>query len=139
MYLTENLSQQMIDAGAELTKQLDRSMMIVKASFWYLVSDERAWRLIIATPEVHTSGPRKVYQRVQTALGKLQMAKKGLIASAMRGLSLEDIVVVEPSNPLIILLGQAVGTDKGISHIRFSNNTVGGQFIEDAYIYRLMR
>ena len=53
-------------------------------------------------------------------------------------ISLMDISVVEDNDPLIFLLRKAVRTSEGVSGIRFSQNAINGQFIEDAYIYRLL-
>jgi hypothetical protein len=59
----EQLTGAMIDAGAELTKKLDESGLPVTAALWLFVSDLNEWRLLFASPEVGTKGPRDVYER----------------------------------------------------------------------------
>jgi uncharacterized protein YbjQ (UPF0145 family) len=45
-----------------------------------------------------------------------------------------------PENALIELLSTAIQTPAdAVAGIRFSNNTINGQLIPDAYIYRLTR
>lgn len=141
MYLGETLDEEMIKAGADLTLALDKVPMAVKASLWLFFPETRTWKLIIATPQARSAGPKQVYGIVGNVLSKMKRTRKGIIASEIRGdvISLGDVTVVDSEDPLIILLGKAIGTDKGISNIRFSRNTVDGQFIEDAYIYRLVR
>ena len=125
--VTKALSQDMISAGAELTKKLAEKLSI-RAAFWFLVAETETWRFIVSTPETDTQGPKKVYSTIQKVLSK----QRGLPAFL-----LSDISVVSPQHPLVQVLKSAIGTAPGVSGVRFSRNTVNGQFIEDAYIYRV--
>ena len=131
MYVATNLDAEMIKSGAELTQQLDNEKIVVKAALWNYLGDQGAWRLIIASPDVTLSGPRKMYQKIQRSLARLHKREEGI------GLSLDNISVVEPSYPLVLLLKHAVTTADSISGIRFKNSTINGQVVEDSYIYRL--
>ena len=125
----EVLTKEMIEAGAELTRLLDQTPLVVSASLWLYIPESNIWRLIIVSPEVETSGPRKVYQKVQPVLSQVLEEKPSI--------GLKDISVVENGNPLIALLRMAIRTGDDISGIRFSKDTISGHFIEDAYIYRM--
>jgi hypothetical protein len=125
----EILTQGMIETGAELTRLLDQAPLVVSASLWLYIPESNIWRLIIASPEVRTYGPKKVYQKIQPILSQILEEKLSI--------GLKDISVVENNNPLIALLRMAIRTGDGISGIRFSRNTINGHFIEDAYIYRM--
>jgi len=125
----EVLTKEMIEAGAELTRLLDQTPLVVSASLWLYIPESNIWRLIIVSPEVETSGPRKVYQKIQPVLSQILEEKPSI--------GLKDISVVENGNPLIALLRMAIRTGDDISGIRFSKNTISGHFIEDAYIYRM--
>lgn len=125
----EVLTKEMIEAGAELTRLLDQTRLVVSASLWLYIPESNIWRLIIVSPEVETSGPRKVYQKIQPVLSQILEEKPSI--------GLKDISVVENGNPLIALLRMAIRTGDDISGIRFSKNTINGHFIEDAYIYRM--
>ncbi len=120
----EALTDEMIQAGSALLANLDRSRFSVDAALWLYLTEGNQWRLLLATPEVHLDGPRKAYKRLIQALRK----------SAV-DVSPVDIAVVDSRDGFIQLLRTAISVQGG-SGVRFSRNTINGQFIEDAYIYR---
>ena len=126
----EVLTDSMKRGGEELTRKLDEAKWPVVASFWYFVREHNRWNLILASPKVLSDGPKASYAAVNRTL------------SALRDhFSLESITVVPPTHDLVRTLASAVQTDSGpaISGIRFSNNTINGHFIDDAYLYRMTR
>ena len=125
----QGLSDEMISAGAELTRRLDETRFIVSASFWFYMHETNGWRLVIATPEVRTNGPRWAYKRVQSVISKMPDTRSKI--------SLKNITVVDSNDPLIKLLKVGIKTGSGISDIRFTENVINGTLIEDAYIYRM--
>ena len=128
--VTQTFTQQMIEEGVALLRTLDLQGLNITAALWFYLEPSDTWRFIIASPEVQSKGPKHVYELVQKALGG--------DANASR-ISLRDISVVPPDDPLIKLLGIAIETGRNdISGIRFSRNTINGQSIQDAYIYRLI-
>lgn len=129
MVVKESLSEQMISAGSELTRRLDEGGLAVSAALWFYNPESNDWRLIIASPDVHTKGLKTFYKEVQSVLKT--------IPEGQSTISLKDISVVDSSEPLIALLRVALRTSSGISGIRFSRNMINGTLIEDAYIYRL--
>ena len=61
-------------------------------------------------------------------------------AGSMEHFSFDSVRLMAPDNPLIDLLSTAIQTPAdALAGIRFSNNTINGQLIPDAYIYRLAR
>jgi hypothetical protein len=127
--VTQTFTQQMIEEGAALLRTLDSQGLNITAALWFYLESSDAWRFIIASPEVQSQGPKHVYERVQRALGTDGSASR---------ISLRDISVVPPDDSLIKLLNIAIKTGRNdISGVRFSRNTINGQFIQDAYIYRL--
>ena len=125
----EMLTQEMIQAGAEITRRLDEADLEVRASLWLYIPDKNLWRLIVASPAVRRDGPKKVYQKIQTILSKM--------SDKTWKIPLYDISVVEESDPLIVSLCTSMGTKAEISGRRFSRDTINGYFIEDAYIYKM--
>ena len=125
----EMLTQEMIQAGADLTRRLDEADLEVRASLWLYIPDKNLWRLIVASPAVRQDGPKKVYQQIQTSLSKM--------SDKTWKIPLHDISVVEDSDPLIVSLRTSMGTKDGISGRRFSRDIINGHFIEDAYIYKM--
>ncbi len=123
----EILTQEMIRLGADLTRRLDHLGWPVVASLWLFDSQRNSWRLVLASPRANTAGPREAYQSVQSALTDLNTTS----------LSLNDIVVVAPEDPLIRLLASVIKVQPGLSGLRFSRNVIDGHFIDDTYVYRM--
>ncbi len=119
----------MIRDGAALVQKLDETGSRASAALWFYFTDANAWRLLIASPEVATKGPRKAYVAAQQALAALPVED--------RTLTLEDISMIPPDHPLLALLRMLVSTGPGIGRLRFSKNVINGQFIDDALIYRM--
>lgn len=126
--VNQTLSDDMISAGADLTRLLDEAEFPFSASLWFLTPND-TWRLVIASSEVSTRGPRWAYRRVQSVLSK--------IPNPQSKIGLKDITVLDLDDPLIKLLKVAIKTGPGIHNVRFSRNVINGIAIEDAYIYRL--
>jgi hypothetical protein len=129
MVVKESLSEQMIAAGSELVRRLDEAGVAVSGALWFYDPDSNDWRLILATPEVRAKGVKTMYKEVQSVVRTIREGQSVL--------SLKDISVVDPDDPLISLLKQAIKTGDNISQIRFSRNMINGTLIEDSYIYRL--
>ena len=122
------LVKEWIEAGKSLTQALDQANFQVDASLWFYDLNTDQWRLMIASPLVDKEGPLEAYRAIQKALDGLEQ----------EDLRLSDISVVSPNHHLIELLRAAVRTGPGISGVRFTRNRINDQFIEDAYIYRLV-
>ena len=127
LVVTESLTNEMIEAGADLVRRLDASPIEIRACLWHFLPEPNVWRLIIASPEVAKYGPRKVYRKIQDVLSD--------IPEEGPSIGLTDISAVAHDNSLISLLRKAIKTGNGVSGIRFSRNVIDGQYIEDTYIY----
>jgi hypothetical protein len=125
----DQLTADMIAAGAGLVAALDRRKLFVKAALWLFLPEERAWRLVVASPEVRLLGPKAVYRKIRAAVNSLP--------AGVLHVGIKDVSVVDDRAPLVELLRRALVTGPGISGIRFTRNVINGQMIEDAYIYRL--
>ncbi len=118
----------MMQAGAKLIERLDAKDSEIKSAFWLYFSEEKTWKIIIASPLVDSGGPRKYYKRVVDANSESSEQEEII--------SLNDIGVTNTSNQIVQLLKFAIRTGDRISGIRLSRNTINGMFIEDTYIYR---
>ncbi len=115
--------------GAVLIENLDENKFPVSSAFWIYNSESELWRLIIATPLVDVIGTKGAYIQVNKAIHKL---------GDNIDIPLQSISVISPKHMLVKVLRKAIQTEKNaISSIRFTNNTIGNSFIEDAYIYRM--
>jgi hypothetical protein len=122
-FLTEN----MVRGGEALTRKLDELGWPVVASFWYFEPDDNRWKLMIASPKVNLDGPKEAYEAIQGALSTLQD----------HFTDLQYITVVQPDHPIVQTLAAAIPTGPAIVGMRFSQNTINGRFIDDAYLYRV--
>jgi hypothetical protein len=121
------LTEPMISAGEFLIRHLDKVRFLVDAAFWMRSPDSDVWRLVIASPEVRSAGPRKTYRRLQSYLNRLEA----------KDLSLANITLVDSKDRLLQLLRTAIKTGPGISGIRFTGNTINGVRFPDSFIYRV--
>jgi hypothetical protein len=124
----EQLTDAMIQAGENLTRKLDEAGVPVVAALWLFDTDLGGWRLVFATPDVDTKGPREVYRKIIAAIESLGPD------SAAAPLSV--IGLLGPNADLVRLLKVAIQTGTGISRVRFTRNVINGHFIDDALIYR---
>lgn len=125
----EQLTPDMIKSGELLVASLDKLNILVKGAFWLLLPDQHVWRLVIACPEVRLGGPKAMYRKIRSALGKLPTGASPI--------GTKDISVVDEQAPLFLLLRSAIPTGPGKGGVRFSRNMINGQLIEDAYLYRV--
>lgn len=117
-----------IEDGRKLVEALDRSMFDLVGALWFYFSGSRDWRLLLVSPSVDSAGPRSCYKVIQSVIEDMPRDF---------GISLSRISVLSPRDNIIRLLKAAIRTDRGISAIRFTSNTINGVFIEDALVYRL--
>jgi hypothetical protein len=125
----EYLSAEMIEAGAEVVAKLDAMGVPIVAALWLYSEEINEWRLLIASPEVPTSGLRDIYH-------KIGLARRSLGEKAVP-LPMSAISVVDPNDEPVRSFRIAMPTGEGLSRIRFSKNVVNRRYIEDALIYRI--
>lgn len=125
----EQLTSAMVDAGAELTGKLDEMGLPITAALWLFMPEVNEWRLLFASPEVASRGPREVYDKIRQAIDQL---KDKAAATPFAVISLLDA-----DADLVRLLRIAIGTSPGMKRIRYSKNVINGHFIDDALIYRV--
>ena len=126
----KQLTNEMIQEGKVLLQALDETELAPDVAIWFYFSDIHDWKLILTARKLKSSGPRDVYRLIQKTLRALK--------EKVTHISLDDVALAKPDAPMIRLLSLAIGTGAGISGIRFTQNTINGVTIEDAYIYRLV-
>lgn len=126
----EALTPQMIDAGAELTRRLDEVGFDLVASFWLYTSESNQWLLVLASPYVTEAGRRKAYLRIRELLGN---EAPGPDVAMM----LWDTTLREHNDPLVTALRGGIKPRKDMDGTRLTTSLINGQFVEDAYVYRV--
>lgn len=125
----ESLSNDMISAGENLIRRLDRARLSIDAALWLYDIETNTWRFMLASPAVRVHGPKWVYKKVQLVMSQIQGEKSKI--------PLKDITVVDTQDSLISLFRSGIKTVDSLSGIRFMRGVISGVFIEDAYIYRI--
>lgn len=121
------LTQEMIAAGRELTKQVEAAGLDLVCSLWLFATETNQWRLVFGTTRVDSDGPLKVYAAIQDIL-------EGQSESA-QGIDLQNISVMSPNQPLIKAIRSAFKVEAGFVEIRFTRSRIGDVFVEDSLIY----
>lgn len=107
-----------------------RTLFRVKAAFWLYYPEPEEWRLVIATPLVDEKGPLDTYSRLQEVL-------LPHLANQPANLDLLNIAVISPSDKLAKAIRRAMRASEWSPYVRFTRSTLGGEYVEDAYVYRL--
>ena len=124
----EQLTDEMIEAGAQLTQKLEELGLPITVAMWFFLADINEWRLMLASPQLSAEGPRTVYEKIEEA--------RKAIGAGVESLPLSAIGLMDTNHQLVKLLRLAVQTGPGVSRVRFSKNVINGHFIDDALIYR---
>jgi hypothetical protein len=128
--VTGQFSPELVTAGEELLRALDKLDMKIRAAFWTLPAEEFVWKYVLVSPEARTIGPLALYRKVQAASRKLPTNVLRIPTSAVN--------VLDDRAPIYTLMRQAVRTSAdAVGGIRFSQNVINGQRIDDCYIYRM--
>ena len=121
-----------IKDGETLIRQLDRDRFPVIAAFWFYYSEWEKWALVIGTSLIDKEGPLEAYRRLAKIMKKIkQSSKKQFTLESSR------VELVKEKSHLPISLRKVINTGPGIAGIRFTNNSINGTYVEDAYIYRV--
>lgn len=123
------LVDRLAERGRRLIELLDEAGIRARAALWLYRPESEDWKLVLGLPDLRRTGPRAAYTQIQGVFAANE--------DVLRPLKFDDIMVQDPSDRLLTLLGSAIQTGPAITEIRFTNNRVGDTLIEDALIYRL--
>ena len=130
-----NNQTQFFDLGRNLLKELDKRRETIKAAFWYLNPEEKAWQFILASPLSNSGKKKELYNSIWEIL---HSERSDGFTDGDFARFFSDIHVTSEDDEIVRLLRTAIKTGaEDISGIRFKSNVINGQYIEDAYIYRL--
>jgi hypothetical protein len=126
----EPLTKEMIDAGANVLRHLNKANVDVQAALWIYRLESNSWRLVLAFPDVEKEGPLKSYTKIQRILSQ--------IPDNQPRLNLSDIKVSETNHGLITALrnGNSLANKEFPQHVYH----VGGNdhHVDEGYIYQLL-
>jgi len=117
-------------AGRRLLRTIHvayEALFRIKSAFWMFYSESQEWRLVIATPLVDEQGPLDTYRKVQGVLFEIQPSD----------LTLDNIAVISAKDPLARAFRSAMRMTPISPYLRLSRTSLGGNYVEDAYVYKL--
>ncbi len=124
--VTRTLVAEDIEKGRDVLKALDDSRIKVRSALWLYDSEATSWQLVLALPAVNKSGPLDTYRKIRKALEKQHV-----------DFPIWNIKVLRSTDDFPKLLRKAIKTPPdAIAGIRFRQNVIDNELIEDAYIYR---
>ena len=125
----EPLTKEMIDAGANVLRHLNKADFDVQAALWIYRLESNSWRLVFALPEVEKDGPLKSYTKIRRVLSQ--------IPDNQPRLTLSNIKVSKTNDGLITALRKR----NSLANKEFPRHVyhVGGSdhHVDEGYIYQL--
>jgi hypothetical protein len=120
------LTPEMLRAGEDLLRELDRHKFPARAALWLYKEEPDEWRLVIATPHLRSMGPLRNYKSVQRVIAKIETPLK-----------LRSVALVDTRDRMIKGLSTPLLRRAAASGVRLSHTVIGGRYIEEAYVYRV--
>ncbi|HYP39715.1 MAG TPA: hypothetical protein VEX13_05075 [Chloroflexia bacterium] len=122
----EPFTKEMIEAGEAFKRILVNADFDLAAIFWLYTSEANKWRLLIASPQVDTEGPKRTYATIREILSE--------VSSEAPELDLWSITVLGSGETLVRTLAGA-NRHLGLSNKRLPGINLNGVYIEDIYVY----
>lgn len=124
------LVEEDINSGKKIIQYLDGKGLVIRVALWLYNSDSNRWHLVISIPEMEDIGSTELYLKIINYLKEMNEDDE-------LDVNINDIKLIPYTSNLVTILKMGIGTDDGISSIRFQNNMINGHLIEDAFIYRV--
>jgi len=120
------LTSDMVQAGEDLIRELDRAKFSAKTALWLYEEERDRWSLVIATPQRRQMGPLRSYRAVDRVLSKINSP-----------IDLSSISLVDTKDRMIKGLSAPFPSRAAAAGFRLSHTIIAGRVIDDAYIYRV--
>lgn len=114
-----------IAAGKQLIAALDKAGITVSVGLWAVFPEFGEGRVVLASPELDALGKREAYVRVAE------------IFNADPPQMLPSLTILRMDDPLIRALREKSGAARPASGLRLGGQSIGGRFIDDAYVYKI--
>jgi|SRR5665213_984037 len=116
-----------IERGSQIIRALDDADLKPSVALWAYLPEYEDWRLIIASRKLDSFDPRSAYRTINDSL----LAK---------GITVEQtppIVIRSVTDPFIKDLRGMFAKTARVEGMRLGGQTIGGRFLEEAYVYRI--
>jgi hypothetical protein len=116
-----------IDIGAEVLRALDAAELDIKVALWAFLPEYEEWWLVLASRKPDSVGQLDGIGMVHRAVDTAEIPIRKV--PHFRILGMRD--------PLIRDLRRIFGKTANVDGMKLGGQTLGGRFIEGAYIYRI--
>jgi hypothetical protein len=123
----EQLTKEMMEAGATLIARLVQSGLPINVAMWLFTLETNKWRLLISTP-LAEDHPGDVRRRIEEARQSLDPEAAQALYWAVSLIGTHDELVQA------ILASMPVGPSA--KPVRLTRSAVRGRYIDDALVYR---
>src|SRR5688500_10525391 len=120
MMMCTCLTPEMIEAGEDLIRELDRRKFSAKTALWLYTEEHDRWHLVIATPHRRTMGALKSYKAVLKVMSKIGSP-----------IELMSISLVHTHIRMIKELGTPFPSRAAARGVRLSHAIIAGKVIDD--------
>lgn len=128
-FVANQLTQDMIVAGENLTRQLLRLKFEMTATTWFYLREPNIWRFVVATGKLRRNGPKSVYKEIQRIIARMPKDRPRV--------ALQDVMIIDVSDSFVKELHGLLGSLEGLRDIRITNLTVNNLRIDDLHLYYL--
>lgn len=114
-----------IEIGRRIVSSLSRAGIPVTVYLWAFVPQLDEWQFMVATPLVDSKGPLSAYNEINRVLQR---------EGVFEDVPLRRIFLKSPNDPVLKALekqSRAIPQES----FRVVNEEIGGNFVEDAYVY----
>ena len=116
-----------IDRSAELLSVLDKAKLKVSIALWASLPEYGDWRLIISGRQFDSAGIREGYRLLHATLDP----------AGFTPWNTPEVMIMPMSDPFVRELRRLFGKSKSVEGMRLGGQSIGGRFIEDAYVHRI--
>jgi hypothetical protein len=116
-----------VDSGPKVVDALDQSGLKVSVAVWAVLPEYEGPRLVLASPFFDESSPLKAYGIVLDALREREIATQ----------EISPLLILRMKDPFIQSLRKLFAKAKSVNGMHLGGQTLGGRYLEDAYIYRI--
>jgi hypothetical protein len=116
-----------VDRGAKIIEGLEAHGLKIRVALWLYLSDYEDWRLGLSSPKFAGLGTMACYGLLNATLD----------AAGFEVEQVPSILVLPPAGPFVRDLRRVFGKARNVEGMRLGGQIFGGQFVEDAFVYRI--
>ncbi len=117
-----------LERGFEVLRALDKADLKLSVALWAYLPQYEDWRLVISARKLDGLDVRDAYGLVNESFN----------ASGLPIEHTPSVVILPNNDPFVKDLRRMFAKTRSVEGMRLGGRTIGGRFLEDAYIYRIV-